>query len=133
MRTVVTKRFRFYAAHRNQELRGKCENIHGHRYGLVVSVEAPRQGSVTIPFHLVEEVVSPVIALLDHSLLVHSQDPSLEALRASGACGKLFVMDRPTSAENLAEWLCSQFTAAGLNVVRLVLEETDSSSVEVLP
>jgi 6-pyruvoyltetrahydropterin/6-carboxytetrahydropterin synthase len=54
---TVTKQFRFYAAHRNEEIGGKCANIHGHRYGLTVTVAGQRSGSVTVLFEQLERWV----------------------------------------------------------------------------
>ena len=31
---LIQKDYKFYAAHRNEELHDKCRNLHGHRYGV---------------------------------------------------------------------------------------------------
>ena len=125
----VAKRFHFYAAHRNAEIGGKCANLHGHRYGVEVEVEYPQSGSVTMLFEDIEAQVVPVIRELDHALLLHVADPARAALEASGACGKVYLLAVPTSAENMARHLADRLRARGLNVVRLALDETDSSTV----
>lgn len=125
----VTKDFHFYAAHRNEEIGGKCANLHGHRYGLKVTVQQPMAGSVTILFEDLENKIRPLIDQLDHSLLLHWKDPAADKLQASGACGKIFWMDKPTSAENLTFRLLEELEKTGLNVVEISLRETDSSVV----
>jgi 6-pyruvoyltetrahydropterin/6-carboxytetrahydropterin synthase len=77
----VAKRFHFYAAHRNEEIGGKCGNIHGHRYGLEVEVDYPQVGSVSMLFERVEEFVAPLVEALDHSLLLHAGDPARLAIQ----------------------------------------------------
>lgn len=129
--TTVTKEFHFYAAHRNEEIGGKCANIHGHRYGLTVTVFQPKLGSVTILFDEFERAVSPLLSRLDHCLLLHRGDPAANALVNSGACQKIYWLDAPTSAENLAEHIFLRLVCAGLNVVSLTVKETDTSSVTV--
>lgn len=130
--TTVTKEFRFYAAHRNEEIGGKCGNIHGHRYSLSVTVAGQRNGSVTMLFEQLEQWVQrEIIDLADHSLLLNRQDPAADALLASGACGKVFWVDGPTSCENLAELIFSMLQGVGADVVSLTLKETDTSSVTV--
>lgn len=129
--TTVTKEFHFYAAHRNEAIGGKCANIHGHRYGLTVTVCQPRSGSVTILFEEFERAVTPLLCRLDHCLLLHRNDHAAQALVNSGACGKIYWLDVPTSAENLAEHLFFRLVCAGLNVVSVTLKETDTSSVTV--
>ena len=130
---TITKHFRFYAAHRNEEIGGKCAALHGHRYGLAVTVEEPRNGSVTMLFEEIERRVQPLLARLDHTLLLHSGDPAREALLASGACCRVYEVPFPTSAENMAEHLLGELRATGLNVVELALQETDTSIVTVKP
>lgn len=132
--TTVTKSFRFYAAHRNEEAGGKCRNLHGHRYGLSVTVAAPRNGSITIHFDDLEAIVEKeIIREVDHSIMLDANDPCAAALAASGACGKVFWLWRPTSVENLAEEFMWSLRASGLNVTALTLQETDTSSVTVTP
>lgn len=130
--TSVTKEFRFYAAHRNEEIGGKCANVHGHRYGLTVTVAEPRNGSVTVLFEQLEKWVQfEIIDHADHAILLNRQDPCAGALVASGACGKVFWVDGPTSCENLAELFFSMLESVCENVVSVTLKETDTSSVTV--
>lgn len=130
---TITKHFKFYAAHRNEEIGGKCATIHGHRYGVAVTVAEARNGSVTMLFEDIEKRVKPLLELLDHSLLLHTADPAREALLASGACCRVYEVPFPTSAENMAEHILAELLAAGLNVVELSLQETDTSIVTVHP
>lgn len=132
---TVTKEFRFYAAHRNEEIGGKCANIHGHRYGLSVTVVGQRNGSVTVLFEQVEQWVQrEIIDLADHAILLNREDPAADALLSSGACGKVFWVSGPTSCENLAEMFFNMLRSACVSddtVVSLTLKETDTSSVTV--
>ena len=36
---IIQKEYKFYAAHRNEELTDKCRNLHGHRYGVTCFFE----------------------------------------------------------------------------------------------
>lgn len=128
---TVTKTFRFYAAHRNPEAGSRCSSIHGHRYGLSVCVQHEQVGSLTIPFSDLEDAVLKVIGPMDHSLLLYSQDPAKTMLVASGACERLYEVPFETSCENMARFIMETLAAAGLNVVSLTLQETDTSSVTV--
>lgn len=130
---IVTKEFHFYAAHRNEEIGGKCANIHGHRYGLAVSVEAEKTSSVSILFEDLERTVEPLMRRLDHCLLLNKHDPCAQRLIDSGACGKIFWIDGPASAENVAEEFIRVLRHSGLNVVSMTIRETDTSSVTVTP
>lgn len=127
----VTKKLRFYAAHRNEELTGKCRSIHGHRYEIELTVSHPMDGSITIEFEEIERRSKPIIEQLDHSLLLNMNDPAFGALVRSGACTRVYAVPFVTSAENMAKHLLEQFIAQGLCVVQLTLRETDSSSVTI--
>ena len=127
----VTKKFHFYAAHRNEEIGGKCAALHGHKYELYVTTESPRNGSVTILFEDIEKKAAPIIDAMDHSLLLNVNDPSAKILAKSGACSKIYFVPFVTSAENMAEHLLAKLKQTGLNVVELILRETDSSSVRI--
>jgi 6-pyruvoyl-tetrahydropterin synthase len=131
--TTVTKAFHFYAAHRNPDAGRKCASIHGHRYGLQVSVQHPMVGSVSILFSDLEDKVMSVIGLMDHSLILSSMDKALQTLVESGACDRMYVVPFETSCENLASHICKKLIALGLNVTNLTLQETDTSSVTVSP
>ena len=130
---TITKHFKFYAAHRNEEIGGKCAAIHGHRYGIAVTVAEARNGSITMLFEDIEKLVKPLLDRLDHSLLLHTGDPARDALLACGACCRVYEVPFPTSAENMAEHILRELRAAGLNVVELALQETDTSIVTVRP
>lgn len=128
---TITKQFHFYAAHRNEEIGGKCGTIHGHRYGLLVTVAEPRDNSVTMLFEEIERRVKPLLAKMDHSLLLHANDPARAALLESGACYRVYEVPFPTSAENMAEHILHELRQTGLNVVKLQLKETDTSTITV--
>ena len=68
---LVTKEFEFDAAHRLVNYKGKCENLHGHRWKVQVTLRAP-VGKDGIAFDFVElkEIVEErVIKQLDHTYL----------------------------------------------------------------
>lgn len=128
---VIVKRYKFYAAHRNEEIGGKCGSIHGHRYGIEITVAEPRNGSITILFADIDKLVDPIIAEMDHSLLIHDKDPAFQMLKDSGACQRMYVVPFVTSAENMALYIMREIRLAGLNVTKLALQETDSSTVVI--
>lgn len=130
---TITKKFKFYAAHRNEEIGGKCGSIHGHRYGLTVSVAERRSGSITMLFEDIENKITPLIESLDHTLLLHTADPARDLLLRSGACHRVYEVPFHTSAENMAEHLLTEIVKTGLNVVELSLQETDTSVVTIKP
>ena len=94
---------------------------------------AEKKSSVSMLFSDLEAAVEPLLNLVDHCLILNVSDPSVPALVASGACGKVYWIKGPASAENVALSFLSDLMARGLNVVSLTLKETDTSSVTVTP
>ncbi|SHH58566.1 6-carboxytetrahydropterin synthase QueD [Thermosipho atlanticus] len=83
----VSKEFTFDAAHNLVKYHGKCENLHGHTYKLVVTVagEKNEEGMVIDFLELKKIVQENVLNILDHAYINK-------------------IIKQP-SAENIAEWI----------------------------
>jgi len=68
---LVTKEFEFDAAHRLINYRGKCENLHGHRWKVQVTLKASLQkDGIAFDFVELKKIVEEkVIKKLDHTYL----------------------------------------------------------------
>lgn len=82
--------FRFAASHFLTKYHGKCENLHGHNYKVIVTIEGPvQEDGMVLDFKIIKKTVKDkVINKIDHT---HLND----------------LLDNP-SAENLAIWIWSQ-------------------------
>ena len=132
---IIQKQYRFYAAHRNEELNDKCRNLHGHRYGLTCFFEVERTGHLTTLFGDFDERVEPLLKNnYDHGMLINRHDSLYETLQMhtarTGEQFRLKVLDFPTSVENVCFVLFSEITALGFRLNRIELRETDTSVVE---
>ena len=131
---IIHKQYRFYAAHRNEELDDKCRNIHGHRYGLTCFFEVERAGNVTTLFGDFDALIEPLLKNeYDHGMLIHRHDPLFETLQMhadrTGEEFRLKVLDFQTSVENLSYVLFTEITALGFRLNSIELRETDTSVV----
>jgi 6-pyruvoyltetrahydropterin/6-carboxytetrahydropterin synthase len=131
---IIQKEYKFYAAHRNEELQDKCRNLHGHRYGLRCHFEVERTGSYSTLFADFDDRIEPFLRdEYDHSMLIHVNDPLHETLQQHcERTGEQFKMKRfsgPTSVENLAHQLFTEITNMGFRLKQLEVRETDSSVV----
>ncbi|MHC4877128.1 MAG: 6-pyruvoyl trahydropterin synthase family protein [Planctomycetota bacterium] len=131
---IIQKEYRFYAAHRNEELDDKCRNLHGHRYGLTCFFEVERTGNLTTLFGDFDSLVEPLLRNeYDHGMLIHRRDPLFETLRLhterTGEELRLKVLDFPSTVENLCFQLFTEITTLGLRLNRIELRETDTSVV----
>ena len=130
----IEKQYKFYAAHRNQELEDKCQNLHGHRYGIRCVFEVERTSSYSTLFSDFDEKIEPFLKqVYDHAMLVDVHDTLYETLRQhtvrTGESLKLVEFEAPTSVENLAHRLFTEITEMGFRLSRLEVRETDSSVV----
>ena len=131
---IIRKTYRFYAAHRNEELDDKCRNLHGHRYGIRCFFEVERNGSISTLFEDFDSEIEPFLkAEYDHAMLINVNDPLYESLcmhtERTGEALKLKRLHVPTSVENLAYQLFTEITGLGFRLNRLEVQETDTSVV----
>ena len=122
----VTREIRFCYGHRLLNHDGKCRHLHGHNGRAVITLEGAQLDplGMVVDFGRIKEVVSAWIdETLDHTMLLHKDDPVLSFLRRQGE--PVYVMDVNPTAENIAR-LIFDFTAAqGFPVVEVQLWETD--------
>jgi len=135
MRTEVTKRFRFEAAHRLPDHKGKCRYYHGHTYTVEVRLAADTldEGGMVVDFGVLKEKVGTwVDANWDHAMLLRRNDPLGEWLILHSM--KVFLFDESPTAEIMASHLFD--VARGMNtarveVVALTIWETPDSYATV--
>jgi 6-pyruvoyltetrahydropterin/6-carboxytetrahydropterin synthase len=132
---IIQKDYKFYAAHRNEELTDKCRNLHGHRYGIRCFFEVERTASYSTLFGDFDSRIEPFLKQeYDHAMLINVHDPLYDTLcdhmRRTGESLKLKRFERPTSVENLAHQLFGEITALGFHLNRLEVRETDTSVLE---
>lgn len=127
---LLTRKYHFYAAHRNQELCDKCKNIHGHQYEVRVEFDLKKESSITTLFAELDAKVKPIIDEYDHGMLIDKDDPLYIHLLAFPETLKFKVFDAPTSVENLVEKLYFEIRdRTGLNVFAVEVDETKSSTI----
>jgi 6-pyruvoyltetrahydropterin/6-carboxytetrahydropterin synthase len=118
MNTTITVSATFAAAHRLPEHEGECHRLHGHTYGLEVTVQGtpqesgPATGMVMDFADLRLRVDEAIVEPLDHHMLND-------------------VFDFVPTVEAVAAWAFARLQEAGLPVVRVRLSEIPGSYVEV--
>lgn len=125
----IKKKYHFYAAHRNKYADEKCGRIHGHTYYVECTflMNEPGIGGVTILFSDIDKIVEPIIKKYDHHLLLHDADNLCKIL---DNCKEPYIcLPFDTSAENMAKHLYTTIKKAGMNIIHLSLQETNTSIV----
>jgi len=129
---IIRKEYKFYAAHRNEDLHDKCRNIHGHRYGIICFFEVVRNGSISTLFSDFDEKIESYIkSNYDHAMLININDPLYltlcDHMKRTGEDFRFKKFNEPTSVENLSWHLFSEITAMGFILAKIEVKETDSS------
>jgi 6-pyruvoyltetrahydropterin/6-carboxytetrahydropterin synthase len=71
MRIRVSNIFEFESAHKIRDYEGKCSNLHGHNYKIVVTFEGNelQNNNILIDFNEIKAFILPFIKKLDHQYL----------------------------------------------------------------
>lgn len=124
----------FDSAHFLTDYYGKCENLHGHRWRVVVYLEQDAlqtEGTMrdmVLDFGVFKRAVREVADSLDHTFLVEEgslKPATMAALEEEGFM--LTVLPFRTTAENLARWFCEQLQGRGLPVSQVDCYETPNN------
>ena len=107
----LSRSFSFEASHELTWYNGKCKNLHGHSYKLLVTIEGPlNENGILIDFHELKTIVKEeVIEKLDH---VYLND----------------IITNPT-AENTIIWIWKKLINK-IPLKELTLWETEKSFVK---
>jgi len=137
----VTKEFTFEMAHALMGYDGPCKYIHGHSYGLAVTVQGepltdnrhPRLGMVIDFGDLKKIVKQQVVDLFDHALVLHSETPSGTFNQSESLFEKvIFVNYQPTSENLVVDFAAriQQHLPKGLKLHSVRLRETATCYAE---
>lgn len=121
----VTREIDFCYGHRLLNYAGKCRHLHGHNGKAVIAIEAPTldERGMVLDFGDIKQVVSTWIdENLDHRMILHRDDPAVEALTALGE--PLYLIDSNPTAESIARLIYDFTKQAGFPIVEARLWET---------
>lgn len=98
----ISKKYKFYAAHRNKLAGEKCGRIHGHTYWITFRFKFDTNDDIAMPFEAIDLICEPIVKNLDHQFIVSMNDPICDWLLKAEE--KFIMMKFETSAENLARY-----------------------------
>ena len=125
----VTREFEFCFGHRLSDYDGKCYNLHGHNGKACVTLAGDRLNplGMVVDFVEMKRVIGAWIdATLDHTLLLHKDDPLVKTLQAAGE--KVLALDTNPTTENMAKLIFDFCAAKNLPVYEVTMWETAYSS-----
>ncbi|WP_239351174.1 6-carboxytetrahydropterin synthase QueD [Snodgrassella communis] len=133
----IAKEFQFDACHMLDGHQGKCHNLHGHTYRLIVEVSSPLQpqGSskeMVMDFADIKTIINQhIISQLDHAYLYDENNNNERKIAAllKQMQRKVFAFPCRTTAEGISRFIFNQLTAY-LPVSKITLWETPTSYCE---
>ncbi len=110
----IAKEFRWEMGHRLPDHFGKCKNIHGHSYKMMVELEGELDSNgMIIDYYVVKEIIEPIVEKLDHSFMVNQKDNMvIEFLEKLNS--KKVVVDFDSTVENITRYLITEIKKAKL-------------------
>jgi len=106
----IAKEFRWEMGHRLPEHFGKCKNIHGHSYKMIVELEGEvNEKGLVLDFYDLENIVEPIIDKLDHSFLVYGGDKEIITFLEKMNSKKVIV-DFQSTVENITKYFLSEIS-----------------------
>ena len=123
----ITKKYYFYAAHRNEKADVKCARLHGHTYHVTFELLFPDEGDIVMLFSDIDFVLEPIVKAFDHYLILHDEDPLYDLLQGAGE--PFISVPWVTSAENLAKYFYREGKKRISAVASVSIQETQSAIV----
>ncbi|MEN3027216.1 MAG: 6-carboxytetrahydropterin synthase [Chlorobiota bacterium] len=108
----IAKEFRWEMAHRLPFHTCGCQNVHGHSYRAVVTLEGePDARGMVLDYLELARLVEPILQRLDHAFLCSEDDEPMVRFFQQHPELKVVFVPFPTTAENIAQWLLEQLAS----------------------
>ncbi len=130
MYTIISEQS-FDSAHFLAGYTGKCGNIHGHRWRVIIEagsnslINGDKYRGMVADFKDLKSDLKNEADRLDHALIVEKntlRETTVKALEEEGFL-LIFVDFRPT-AENFAKYFYSKMSEKGYNIIKATVFET---------
>ena len=136
----ITANESFDSAHFLKDYDGKCANIHGHRWKVVITAggeslsEDPQTRGMVADFGDLKRDLRSETEALDHRLIVERDSLRPKTMEALTEENFLIVQTefRPT-AENFAKYFCDRMMRKGWNVLEATVYETPGNCASCTP
>lgn len=133
----IAKEFRWEMGHRLPEHLGKCKNIHGHSYRMIVELHGSvDESGMVMDYYDVKKIVEPIIEELDHSFMVYKEDKEIISFLEKMNSKKVIVEFQST-VENICTYILNEIKKQKLpgNITRLsvrIYETADDYAEEFI-
>ncbi len=108
----IAKEFHWEMGHRLPEHFGKCKNIHGHSYKMIVEIEGDvLESGMVMDYYDLKKIVNPIIEELDHAFMVFKDDTQI--IKFLGEMNsKKVIVDFQSTVENICIYFLTKIKGA---------------------
>ncbi len=130
----IAKEFRWEMGHRLTFHDGKCKNLHGHSYKMMVEFDGePDKNGMVVDYYEVKKIVEPIVDELDHSFVVYDKDTELIEILLK-LKSQMIIIPFESTAENLCQYFLKKIAEMKLpkNVfgIKVRIFETENTYAE---
>jgi 6-pyruvoyltetrahydropterin/6-carboxytetrahydropterin synthase len=110
----IAKEFHWEMGHRLSFYKGKCKNLHGHSYKLLVELTGSEDSNgLLMDYYDLAKLISPIIEKIDHCFMVSSKDTILiDALKKLDS--KTVIVYFESTAENICKYILNEIKQSTL-------------------
>lgn len=110
----IAKEFNWEMGHRLPEHFGKCRNIHGHSYKMMVELDGELDANgMVMDYYDLKKIINPIIENLDHAFMVNENDePVVEFLEKLNS--KKVSVKFDSTVENITRYFLNEIAGGGL-------------------
>lgn len=124
----------FDAAHFLAGYEGKCSNIHGHRWRVVIEVksltlqDSKQLNGMVVDFNQLKKDLKEEVDYFEHMLIIEKNTLKTETVKAlKGEGFKIVVLDFRPTAENLVKYFFNRMKIKGYKMKSAVVYETPNN------
>ena len=126
---IVKTEDSFDSAHFLARYNGKCRNIHGHRWRVVIEIAGENlDDGMVVDFTDIKAALNALTDNLDHSLVMEKdtlKPQTYECLVDEGF--RIMIMDFRPTAENFAKYFFDEIKNKGFNIRAAEVYETPNN------
>lgn len=123
---VLTTEAAFDAAHFLTNYEGKCKNIHGHRWRVVLSISGEPINGMVVDFGVVKKDLKDLCDYFDHTFIVEDGSLKPELFKMLNEEFTLRTVPFRTTAENFAKYFYDTLNKK-YKVVEVMIYETPTN------
>jgi 6-pyruvoyltetrahydropterin/6-carboxytetrahydropterin synthase len=110
----IAKEFRWEMGHRLPEHFGKCKNIHGHSYKMIIELEGEvGESGMVMDYYDVKKILGLVIEKLDHAFMVCKEDKEIISFLKKMK-SKIVIVEFQSTVENICSYFLDEIKKISL-------------------